>query len=136
MVFAHVKNKKTGIERKVTVKSYQLFPGIYNLIGYVDEDGNSVAGHTVVTKAKTVQKKSVEHAVSRPKMTPEEIEEKKAELRAMNEAAIKKALDEQEEKQLLQNPELQSLNDQNIAETIVKERKKPGPKPKVKTDEA
>jgi hypothetical protein len=136
MTLAHVRDVKTGVERTVQPKAYQLIPKRYTLLGWVNENMEPVEGPEVKKKTVTVQKKSVEPAVSKPfvKMTPEELEAKKAELRVMNEKAIQKALDEQAEKELLQKPELQSLNDQNTAETIVKERKKPGPKPRIKNE--
>lgn len=102
MVFAHVIDVKTGLERKnVTVKAYQLIPKRYTLLGYVDENGNPVDGPQVQAKAGKSQKKSVEPAVKTAplKMTPEEKAAKMAELKAMNEAAIQKVKDEQAEKE-------------------------------------
>ncbi len=137
-VKAHVKDNKTGVERTVMPKAYALIPKRYTLLGYVDENMNPVDGPEIQVKSKTVvQKKSevVKPAANvKPRMTPEEIEAKKAELRQMNEDAIQKVKDEQAAKEALKEPALQSLNDQQIAETIVKERKKPGPKPKIKNE--
>jgi len=131
MVFAHVINKKTGVERKnVTLKSYQAFPKIYDLVGYVDENGESVEAPSQPER-KSVQKKSEAVVVSRHKMSPEELELKKAELRAMNEASIKRALDEQAKNAPMTGPE-HNL----VFSPEVKERKKPGPKPKIKQNEA
>lgn len=141
MVYAHVIYKKTGVERKVLPKAYELIKKSYTLLGYVDENDDPVDGPAVKTKSVTAQKKrDVEPVVNKPRkqMTPEEIEAKRAELRAMNEAAIQKVKDEQAKKALLQQPEFQSLNSQDdaemIAKEIVKERKKPGPKPKIKNE--
>lgn len=104
MVFAHVIYKKTGQERKnVTLKAYNLIKNQYTLLGYVDENGNPVAAPSqqqVVQNGKT-QKKSAAPVVveAKRKMTPEEIEDKKAELKAMNDASIQKAKEEQEAKE-------------------------------------
>lgn len=127
MVYAHVIYKKTGVERKVLPKAYELIKKSYTLLGYVDENDDPVDGPSVKTKSVTTQKKRVaEPAVSEPRkqMTPEEIETKKAELTAMNEAAIQKVKDEQAAKEA------------EKGEQPVIERKKPGPKPKVKHEEA
>lgn len=135
-VKAHVKDNKTGLERTVMPKAYALIPKRYTLLGWVDQDMNPVDGPEVQVRTVKVQKKSevVKPAVSRKQMTPEELEAKKAELRQMNESAIQKVKDEQAAKEALKQPEMQSLNDQDIAETILKERKKPGPKPKIKNE--
>jgi len=130
MVYAHVIYKKTGLERKVLPKAYELIKKSYTLLGYVDENGNPVDGPAAKEKP-TVQKKRVaEPVVSEPRqrMTPEEIEAKKAELRAMNEAAIQKVRDEQAAK------EAEKGTQSPLAEPEVKERKKPGPKPKMKNE--
>lgn len=135
MVFAHVIYKKTGLERKnVTPKAYNLLKNQYTLLGWVDENGNPVKGPEVQENIqKKSQAKSVAPVVNR--LTPEEIEDKKAELRSMNEAAIQKAKDEQAkeaalkegDKVLVKNVEPEEFNGVN---EVVKERKKPGPKPK------
>lgn len=127
MVFAHVIHVKTGLERKnVTVKAYQLIPKSYTLLGYVDENGNPVNGPEVQQKAVKTQKKSVEPAVKH-KMTEEEKAAKMAELKAMNEAAIKKVTDDQKARE-----DAVAIATQIITEATneVKERQKPGPKPK------
>lgn len=119
MVYAHVKNKKTGVERKnVTISAYKLLSKSYDLYGYVNEKGDPVDAPSGA--AKVVQKKrDVEPAANRPRMSPEEIEAKKAELKAMNDAAIKMALDEQAKEEGF-----------GLPDPLAKERKKPGPKPK------
>ena len=116
MVFAKVRDKRTGLERMTTPKAYSIIPNRYELLGYVDEKGNAVSGPEAQTKTVSkTQKKSVEPAAKievRPVITQEERDIKMAELKAMNDAAIEKAR--------------QDL-DENVE---VKERKKPGPKPK------
>lgn len=133
MVYAHVIYKKTGLERKnVTPKAYNLLKNQYTLLGYVDENGDPVDGPAEQVKATKTQKKSAAPAVNEPRneprkqMSPEEIEAKKAELRALNEVAIQKAKDEQAAKEAAKS---QSINTTGTI-TEVKQRQKPGPKPK------
>lgn len=98
MVYAHVIYKKTGQERKnVMPKAYNLLKNQYTLLGWVDENGNPVTGPEVAKTSQKTQKKSAEPAVVEPRkqMSPEEIATKKLELKAMNDAAIKKLKDEQ-----------------------------------------
>lgn len=120
MTYARVRDVKTQLERTVTVKAYQLIPKRYELLGYEDENGNQVDGPAA--KVVSVKKKEgADPVVSKEikRMTPAEIEAKKAELKALNEAAFEKARKEQEAKEAASK-----------AEPEVKERKKPGPKPK------
>lgn len=132
-VKAHVKDNKTGVERTVMPKAYALIPKRYTLLGYVDENMNPVDGPEIKTKSAPVQKKRVvEPAVRRPKMTPEEIEAKKAELKAMNDAAIQKVKDEQSAKESEKTQVVDGVLLVDLPE--VKERKKPGPKPKIKNE--
>lgn len=115
MVYAHVINKKTGLERKnVSVKAYELARRKYDLKGYVDENGDPVNGPNAVAPAAVkVQKKSVEPAAIRTQLTPEEIQAKKDEMEALNQKAIDAAVEKSEK-----------------AEKTEVSRKKPGPKPK------
>lgn len=140
MVYAHVIYKKTGLERKVLPKAYELIKKSYTLLGYVDENGDPVDGPVIQTRSATVQKKRVAEPVAsepRKKLTPEEIEAKKAELRQMNEAAIKKVKDEQAAKEAEKAP-VQTTQVVDgvllVDQPEVKERKKPGPKPKIKNE--
>lgn len=131
MVFAHVIYKKTGAERKnVTVKAYNLLKNQYTLLGYVDENGDPVEGPQQQVRAVKTQKKSVALAVNEPRkqMSPEEIEAKKAELRALNDAAIQKAKDEQAAQEAAKS---QSIKTTEAIVNEVKQRQKPGPKPKI-----
>ena len=135
MVFAHVIYKKTNLERKTTVKAYNLLKNQYTLLGYVDENDNPVEGPEPQVKSKT-QKKSAVPAANRQQMSAEEIESKKAELRAMNEAAIQKAKEEQakaEKSQTISVPEKVEThpNAEGADQVQPIQRKKPGPKPKV-----
>lgn len=120
MTYARVKDKINGNERRVTVKAYNLIPGRYQLLGYEDEEGNPVEGQQVAVKT---QKKSavVERVVNNPpaRMTDEERAAKKAEMQAMNQAAIDKALADQKAKADAEN-----------GQPAEKVRQKPGPKPK------
>lgn len=120
MTYAHVIYKKTGLERKVTPKAYQLLKNQYTLLGYVDENGNQVDGPQEQVTAVRTQKKSVAPVASEPRkqMSAEEIEAKKAELQEMNRQAIQKAKEEQAKQEAAK-----------IA-TAVKQHQKPGPKPK------
>lgn len=109
-----VRDKKTQIERTVTKKAYEIIPHRYEFLGYVDDDGNETSGDAPVTRVqKKTEPKSVAPAVSkievRLPLTQVEIQEKREELKAMNQEAIQKA---------------------EVEEVIVKERRKPGPKPK------
>lgn len=119
MVFAHVIYKKTGQERRnVTLKAYNLLKSKYTFLGYVDENGNPVKNpdQRMVVVATKTQKKTVVPAVSEPKkLTPEEIESKKEEMKAMNEAAIKKIQEQQEQS-------VDAVTEEEVKE--VKERKK------------
>lgn len=100
MTYVHVINKRTGDERKnVTLKAYNLMTHLYKLVGYVDENGNPVEAPSNAPKArlqaKTTQKKSAGPVVN--KLTPEQIEAKKAELAALNQQSIDKMLAQQKE---------------------------------------
>jgi hypothetical protein len=105
---------KSNVERIVTEKAYNILKKRYQFLSYVDESGAETEGVPIQTK---VQKKSVEAAppaaakitVQPVIKTPEGIAAKKAELEALNQAAIQKAEEQAEQK----------------------ERKKPGPKPKI-----
>jgi len=135
MTYARVRDKKTGLERQTTVKAYKLIPHRYTLLGYVDEDGNPVDG----PEEQPVQKKrSVAAApvAERRQMSADEIEAKKAELKALNEAAFEKARKEQESIKLNQSAVTEAVEQvkERGNEEPVKEKKKPGPKPKTKTN--
>lgn len=113
-MYVKVRDKKTQNERTVTKKAYEIIPHRYEFLGYVDDDGNETSGDAPVTRVqKKTEPKSVVAAVSkievRQPLTQAEIQEKRQELNAMNQEAIQKA---------------------EGAEVVVKERKKPGPKPK------
>lgn len=137
-VKAHVKDNKTGLERTVMPKAYALIPKRYTFLGWVDQDMNPVDGPEIQVKSKTVQKKrDVEPAVNEPrkKMTPEELEAKKAELRQMNEDAIQKVKDEQAKKESekgFTGPDHNLFESKPNLEVVT--RKKPGPKPKIKNE--
>lgn len=102
-----VKNKKTGIERTVEYKAYKLFPHIYTPLAFVDENGNEVPEPTGNSVVKTVKKNvpappvvnNVKRGPGRPAMTEEQKAAKRAELEAMNQAAIEKVRKESQEKQ-------------------------------------
>jgi hypothetical protein len=109
---------KLNIERTIPEKAYKILQKRYQFISYVDEEGNAIDGEPQVVQKKSVEK-SAAPAEAKPRIviapqlkSPEEIEAKKAELQALNQEAIQKAEEEQAEK------------------AEIKERKKPGPKPK------
>jgi hypothetical protein len=101
-----VRDKKTNLERIVTRKAYEILKKRYVLL---DEIPNSPASVPLKRNEKVVQPVVVAE-VKRPQ-TEEEIQAKRAELNAMNQAAIEKA---------------------EAKEEGIKVRQKPGPKPKVK----
>lgn len=123
-----VRDRKTLVERTVTKKAYEIIPHRYDFLGYVDEDGNPIENGQA-PQLKTVQKKteakSAVHAEAkievRPVLTKEEIEHKRAEMDQMNQDAIQNAIKEAPAHQQITQPE-------------VKVRRKPGPKPKEKTN--
>lgn len=113
MVYAHVINRKTGLERKnVSVAAYELAKRKYDLKGYVDENGNPVdgPGPNGIAPPQKKREEAAAPVVVKPKLTAEEIAAKKAEIEAVNQKAIDAAVAE--------------------ADPEVKEKKKPGPKPK------
>jgi hypothetical protein len=98
-------------ERKVTEKAFSILPKRYQFITYLDSQGNPVESKAQAQRI--VKKKDVQTVEARPQFvrpTPEEIAAKKDELAQMNQEAIEKAKEQ--------------------TEVEVKERKKPGPKPK------
>lgn len=107
-------------ERVVQEKAYKILHKRYQLLSYLDSDGNETEAPVPVVAQKKSQEKSVDPVEFKPQITvlkqiktPEEINAKKAELEALNQQAIQKAADEQ------------------AAKEEIKERKKPGPKPKI-----
>lgn len=95
-----VKNKKTGLERDVTLKAYRLFTKKYTALAFFDKEGNQVEDPALTpVVAKTVKKKPVElvedkpekRPQGRPRMTDEERAAKKLELTRLNEEAIERA---------------------------------------------
>lgn len=97
MTYAHVRDRKTGAERKnLTIRAYTLASRKYDLLGYVDEKGNPIEGPSTSRAVAPAQKKSVGPVVVN-KLTPEEIEEKKAQLQALNQKSIDDAAKKAEE---------------------------------------
>jgi hypothetical protein len=95
-----VKDTKTGRERQVTEKAFKLqnprFPR-YELLAYLDSDGNEVdAPPTQIQKKRLVEKVVPPVEGRKAKLTVEEIDEKKREIAAMNQAALDKAQEEAE----------------------------------------
>jgi hypothetical protein len=101
-----VRDRKTGIERSVTLKAYQILKKRYVLL---EEIPNSKTSVPLKRNEKVAQPVAVAE-VKKPQ-TPEEIQAKREELNAMNQAAIQKA----------EKPE-----------EGIKVRQKPGPKAKIK----
>ena len=122
MTYARVKDKVNGNERRVTVKAYNLIQNRYQLLGYEDEEGNTVEGPQAAVKAQKKSVAVVERVVSNPpvKMTDEERAAKRAELQALNQSVIDKTLAEQKAKKDAEEAE----------KPVEKVRQKPGPKPK------
>lgn len=115
-----VLDKTLNAERKVELKAAKILHKRYQILSYLDDDGNDTEAPVPVVAQKKSQAKSVDRVEVKPQITvlrqiksPEEINAKKAELQALNQQAIQKAADEQ------------------AAKEEIKERKKPGPKPKV-----
>lgn len=123
-----VRDRKTGNERTVTKKAYEIIPHRYDFLGYVDEDGNPIENGQA-PQIKTVQKKTQEKSAVpaeakievRPVLTKEDIEQKRAEMDQMNQNAIQNAIKEA--------PIPQQIPEQ-APQPEVKTRRKPGPKPK------
>lgn len=127
MVFAKVRDKRTGLERKTTPKAYSIIPNRYDLLGYEDEKGNPVDGPE--EKVKTVQKKRNPESVAPvAKLTQEERDAKRAELDAMNQQAIDRAQKAAEEKKEESKTGKLPMNHPDVI--AQKKRNKPGPKPK------
>lgn len=61
MVQVKVRDKITSVERVVTQKAYSLIKKRYEVLGYVDEEGNEVDGPQAVTTSK--KKEDAEPAV-------------------------------------------------------------------------
>lgn len=111
-----VYDNKTKNERTMPEKAYLLLKNRMTFISYQDEDGNEVEG---TPQGLVVQKKSVKEDAPPAESkivvrTPQDIAAKKAELEALNQAAIQKAAEKEQPK-----------------EQPVKVRQKPGPKPKI-----
>lgn len=107
-------------QRVVELKAAKILHKRYQILAYLDSDGNETEAPVPVVAQKKSQAKSVDPVEVKPQITvlkqiktPEEINAKKAELEALNQQAIQKAADEQ------------------AAKKEIKERKKPGPKPKI-----
>lgn len=113
-----VRDRKTNLERTVTKKAYEIIPHRYDFLGYLDDNGNVIEGQApqVRTIQKKTQEKSVEPVAAkievRPVLTSDEIEQKRAEMDAMNQEAI------------------QSRTKETVIQPEVKARRKPGPKPR------
>jgi hypothetical protein len=113
-------DKTLKAEREVELKAAKILHKRYDILSYIDADGNETEAPAPVVVQKKSQAKSVEPVEVKPQITvlkqiktPEEITAKKAELEALNHEAIQKATAEYAESQ------------------EIKERKKPGPKPKI-----
>lgn len=102
-----VRDKKTGLERTVTPKAFELLKKRYVLLDQPVPNLKSSAPTELKKSEKVAQPVVAEVKIPR---TAEEIQAKKAELSAMNQAAIESA----------------------VPEEGIKVRQKPGPKPKVK----
>jgi len=89
-MYAKVKDRRTGVLKTVMAKAYQLIPHRYDLLGYIDEDGNPVDGPTqtpfVVKKSPA---RAVAPAATKAKLTREDLERMNAE--AMDRAKKNKA---------------------------------------------
>lgn len=124
MAYANVRDKKTQIERTITAKNYSILgEKRYQLLGWVDEEGNEVDGPNAPTKSvRTTQKKSAEPVQAKievremkPKLTREDLD-------AMNQSAMDKATEAAE------NDGKLPMNHPDVIAQI--KRNKPGPKPK------
>lgn len=125
MALANVRDKKTQIERTITAKNYSILgEKRYQLLGWVDEEGNEVDGPNAPTKSvRTTQKKSAEPVQAKIEVREMKTKEQiRADLDAMNQAAMDKATEaaENDGKLPMNHPDV-------IAQ---KKRNKPGPKPK------
>jgi hypothetical protein len=106
-MYFKVLDKRTGNEREITKKAYSILPKRYQLL---EEIPNSQASVPLKRNEKVAQPVVVAE-VKKPQ-TEEEIQAKREELNAMNQAAIQKA---------------------EAKEEGIKVRQKPGPKAKIKT---
>lgn len=103
-MLAKVRDIKTGQEKPVAVKAYELLKNRYQLLGYVEDDGvTPVEGMSVSQPVAKTKKKEVAGPVVVSKLTPEDIEAKKAEIALLNQAAINAAKGKVQEQLLVDN---------------------------------
>lgn len=93
-----VRDRKTGVERNVKLKAYQLIPHRYEVLAFLDEAGNEVENPATKKSVVPVKKKEAAEPVAaepkrspgRPRMTEEQRAAKRQELDRMNAEAIEK----------------------------------------------
>ena len=89
-MLAKVRDKRTNVERTVTIKSYELIKNRYVLLGYVEDDGVTPTDGPLRNVQSTVQnsvqkKRDVEPVADKPKLTREDLDR-------MNKEAMDKAI--------------------------------------------
>ncbi len=89
-MLAKVRDKKTNVERNVTIKSYELIKNRYVLLGYLNDDGTPSDGPLRSVQQNAVQnsvqkKRNVEPVADKPKLTREDLDR-------MNKEAMDKAI--------------------------------------------
>lgn len=125
MTFARVRDKISGTVADKTVKSYTLIKHRYELLAYVDEQGNEVEGPESSPEPQKKRSEVVRPAA--PKLDQEQIAAKRAEMELLNQQAIEQA----------QSKAPVEIHDEPVTEELIEQESKPqpkkrGPKPKVK----
>jgi hypothetical protein len=89
-MLAKVRDKKTNVERTVSLKAYELIKHRYVLLGYLTDDGLPSEGPLRSVQQNSVQnsvqkKRDVEPVADKPKLTREDLDR-------MNKEAMDKAI--------------------------------------------
>jgi len=102
-MYAKVKDRRTGVLKTVMAKAYQLIPHRYDLLGYIDEDGNPVEVAAPTPHVKKSPARAVAPAATKAKLTREDLER-------MNAEAMERARKNKEALDSLKVPEGFGLN--------------------------
>jgi len=102
-MYAKVKDRRTGVLKTVMAKAYQLIPHRYDLLGYIDEDGNPVEVAAPTPHVKKSLARAVAPAAAKAKLTREDLER-------MNAEAMERAKKNKAELDSLKVPEGYGLN--------------------------
>ena len=102
-MYAKVKDRRTGVLKTVMAKAYQLIPHRYDLLGYIDEDGNPVEVAAPTPHVKKSPARAVAPAATKAKLTREDLDR-------MNAEAMERAKKNKAELDSLKVPEGYGLN--------------------------